>query len=113
MTKKIISEGNSKIGKFMGKSFKDPMNYMYDKSWSELMPVWEKISKLKSRKFSIETMEISKKTCYIKAFQSNIPYTKSIQLNALNCIDIEECDNLIEAVYKTIIDFINWHNKIK
>ena len=37
-----LSEGNKLIGDFMGRSFKDPLNYMYDKSWDWIMPVWDR-----------------------------------------------------------------------
>lgn len=38
-----VEEGNKLIGDFMGKNFKDPLNYMYDKDWNKLMEVVERI----------------------------------------------------------------------
>ena len=38
-----VEDGNKLIGDFMGKNFQDPLNYMYDKDWNQLMEVIERI----------------------------------------------------------------------
>lgn len=46
MRRKIIEHGNRIIGDFMGKGFKNPLNYMYDIEWSWLMPAIKKFDNL-------------------------------------------------------------------
>jgi hypothetical protein len=131
-----ISDGNKIIAEFMGSIVqgnltckpypKDIPNwaftsydfdtlkisgYEYNKSWDWLMPVWERISKIKSKKISIEEMEICREKCWIKVL--SIPYKKNTSFSSLNVVANNECKTLIESVYKSIIEFIKWHNEQK
>lgn len=114
-----IKANNLLIGKFMGEEInaeglitndngRSWCGIFYHASWDELMPVWEKIGKLKSKNFSVEEMEITRKKCWIKALA--IPYERP-KLIALNFVEINECKTLIEATYKSVVEFIKWYNE--
>ena len=86
-------EGNKLIGDFMGKSFKDPLNYMYDKSWDWLMPVVEKISKLSPLNIDMSS------------------WGAKIRLSDAGLVVKDE--NLIVAIWTSVVKYIQWYNQNK
>ena len=92
----MLAAALTEVGKFMGKNFEDPMNYMYDKKWDWLMPVVEKIENLDCvAEFSI----VFNNACI---FLRNDGTRTDLISNQTN--------NKIEAVFKTVVDFVKWYN---
>jgi len=103
-----IVKGNTLIAKFLGvsekvviKYNKDPeiwsCNVKYHLSWEWLMPVVEKIE---SMGFDVLIKGISCNVCRI--LEDNDPIISWVCGNRLDKIGL---------VYKTVIEFIKWHNK--
>ncbi len=113
-------EGNAIISKFMGKKFKDPLNYMYDKSWDWLMSVVEKIENTTVKgttwtsiddkakvewQFSVEIINVQcmiHRDCLPQYYGTNEDFLK-----------LYDCRNMskIQATWLAVIEFINWYNK--
>lgn len=100
---KCIEFGRSiKMGATRGRFF----NYdelKYNESWDWLMPVVEKIESFPDTSivFEVENLII------ITVITNKTPYQTKQFSNRLENL------SKIEAVYKVVIDFINWHNKNK
>lgn len=77
------SEKLAQIGKFMGTNFKNPMNYMYDKDWNQLMPVVKKIQQLRI----VET-------------HRKVPIQFAL-------IDVD-----IDTLFDAVADFAKWYNEL-
>jgi len=93
-------EGNKLIGDFMGKDFKDPLNYMYNKSWDWLMPVVEKIEDFEIDEIKAVAVDIESNECEIKDYrQFNLSFA------------YYEGETKIEAVWQCVIQFIQWYNQ--
>lgn len=106
MTNTEIIDNNRLIAEFMGLEKHSSNEYLhkgnifsndailYHASWEWLMPVVSKISNEKGVKvdfaFSLGALKVSINKCGITSGWPN--------------------PNHIEAVYKTVIDFIKWHN---
>ena len=112
------------IDKLTGAIIPKSETIQYDQHWDRLMPVWEKIvgldrsdKKTKKWELSIFRCEVGKYTVFLDCsiwcgrqigwkhkhfYHSHYPY-----------IDGRESKNLLDAYYKTIIDFINWYNETK
>jgi len=112
MTEQEILEGNKLIAKFMGaeidENFARFLNYsndsvsgrgyhifelLYHSSWDWLMPVVEKIESLKEVE-SAFIIELNYCSIWVKD----------------NLVFNTEEKTKIKSVYKTIIEFIKWHN---
>ena len=131
MTQKQINNGNKLIAEFDGVEIVDGIIMrspdmhrasewygwkaneclQYHFSWNWLMPVWEKIGELKSKKFQIDDMEIRTSKCCIKS--SPIPYARNTSFISLYIIGEDGCENLFEATFGVIVEFIKWYNKNK
>jgi len=85
MTETYILEGNKLIGDFMGKGFKDPMNYMYDIYWDWLMPVVEKINSLSYN-------------------DSNNRFQPTVE---------RFLENDINSIWRQVVIFLSWYDKNK
>lgn len=46
ISNEMLAAALSDVGRFMGKKFKDPLNYMYDKKWEWLMGAIKKFNDL-------------------------------------------------------------------
>lgn len=93
MTEQDIAAGNKIIGDYMGKCYKDPLNYMYDKSWDWLMPVVHKCcDDLKKLGFDARG-----------SYNPRVGYVSEIYVMRLN--------NSIEKVWEECINHITRFNK--
>lgn len=81
----VLAAALSDVGKFMGKKFKDPMNYMYDKDWNWLMAACKKFDKLNllDKEYELLCDEID---------------------NAVSCYEIK-------PAFKNLVKAIRWYNK--
>lgn len=81
----MLAAALSDVGKFMGKKFKDPLNYLYDKDWNWLMKACKKFDKLNLLDKDYETLcdEID---------------------NAVSCYEIK-------PAFKNLVKGIRWYNK--
>jgi hypothetical protein len=106
MTEKEIEEGNELIDRFIGNESSEsmlnsnykPLERYYHRSYDWLMPVVEKIEHLG---FNIKIQSINDEGLYNDCIITN--------QDDCFCRYFEICDK-IEAVYKTIIEFIKWYN---
>ena len=119
MTQDII-EGNKLIAGFMG----HPLEYEYDRpspsnkkvkvklkyhsSWDWLMPVVEKMSKIKCTWTNVEPHETD--TYYPRTFGMLNAETKRPMVR-INSNSLFEADTLIEATWLAVINFITWYNQ--
>jgi hypothetical protein len=83
-----------------------PDNYHDD--WSDLMPVVEKIEKTKVGNYYAFPVKIMNRFCCVECHEANyrpgIIYQTPYGHNP---------DSKIEAVYKAVIEFIEWYNNNK
>lgn len=93
MTNEEISVNNKLIGDFMGKNFDNPLNYMYDKEWTWIMPVVIVIEK------DADFVRIQNNSC-------------TISRNGWECSIHQERDEKIEAVYYAIVEYIKWKKRL-
>lgn len=97
----VIEEGNKLICEFMGlvgyneKGHPDEYGY-YHKRWDYLMPVVEKINNMKIKKIGKIDVIIYKSTCHIN--------------DEMQIIVEGTGRATIEAVWNTVILFIQWYN---
>lgn len=134
MTQKEILEGNKLIAVFMGleleeilfgkyvyarEEFKDvhklntyytefyePNELLYDFSWDWLMPVVEKICRLRVGDGK-DFIDFS----YPRTFGMLNTKTDEIMVR-LNGFSLKEASTLIEALWKSIVEFIKWYNEL-
>jgi hypothetical protein len=78
--------------------------FSYHKNWSLLMPVVEKISKIRT---DWENATIQD-TYYPRTFGMTSPEGKTMV--RINSSQLFEADTLIEATWFAVIDFIKWYN---
>jgi hypothetical protein len=110
MTKEEITEGNKLIAEFMGESSHTkvsgiPYTPAYDILWSILMPVVEKICRLKIGD-DITTVEYA----YTRTFGMLNKETGEIMVR-LNGFPLFQASSLIESTWLAVIEFIKWHNQ--
>lgn len=107
--------GNEKIAKFMGLpltktspkftgGFEEVsfQNWQYDRSWIWLMPVVEKIESLKINGYEFK-VSITGNDCLISSFV-RFTGTEDVYFSGNGV-------SKIEAVYKAVLEFIDWYNK--
>lgn len=141
MTKKekaFVARNNKIIGKFMGKNYRDSLNYMYDLKWDALMPVVDKIESIIGHAVHIDNCidlswwySPSKVTRFQKGFGGGGGGTEP--RNPFDCIggklygievyytDIQfkisekknqyKMKNKLEATWLACTKFIEWYNK--
>ena len=80
----MLAAALSDVGKFMGKKFKDPMNYMYDKDWNWLMKACKKFDRLNllDKEYELLCDEID---------------------NAVSCYELK-------PAFKNLVKAIRWYN---
>lgn len=86
ISNEMLAAALSDVGKFMGKKFKDPFNYMYDKKWEWLMDAIKKFNDL-----NLDT-------------ETYLDYCGNISLILTTNYDKEE-------TFWTLVDAIRWYNK--
>jgi hypothetical protein len=130
MTEKEIITGNKMIAKFDGwveknqglfvnesekysrleQSLKPKtFNLLYHSSWDWLMPVIDKIDGSVDGINAIACVEIGKICCKITPTKYSIKKDALIHYKTIQRVAIPK----IEAVWKTVVAFIEWHNKQK
>lgn len=123
MTPKEITEGNILIAEFLGirknvhnqdqylsSSFPDKIvcevhELKYHSSWDWIMPVVEKISRIKIEWEDVECNY----TYYPRTFGMLSP--SGNPMVRINANQVFEASTLIEATWLAVVDFIKWYNQ--
>lgn len=101
MTPEITHEGNLLIGKFIGL----PGNHCkYHERWDYLMPIIEKISRIK-----IEWEDAEYNDTYYPRTFGMISPSGNLMVR-INANQVFEAPTLIEAAWLAVVDFVKWHN---
>jgi len=118
MTDSEIKEGSDFINAFnstnkhpyLKRSKVTEVSKYYD-DWNEIMSVWEYIKTLdKEDDIDIMRLEVDKKSIFLEVSIEKKPRT-------IKCIyhdfkrNQEDCENMKEVYFKTIVDFILWYNE--
>jgi hypothetical protein len=109
MKQEEIIEGNKLIAKFRGQenTYQNGVDgyYAYHSSWNWLMPVIEKISRIK---IEWEDPEYND-TYYPRTFGMLSP--SGNPMVRINANQVFEAPTLIEAAWLAVVDFIKWYNE--
>lgn len=96
---------------YLGDSVKD---FKYSKSFDWIMPVYEKIAAftLETENIAITEMTVGTKSCSITAVKK--PYARFSTFNVIgDPIEDSSLEKLIDTVFVSIVEFIEWYNKNK
>jgi hypothetical protein len=89
-------------------------SFDYNFSWSSIMPVWNKIIELETNDLVFDRIEIGKYSIFLNIYLWNKNKEWIIQSFTHTCFKFEEgkeTENMLMVYWKTIVDFIKWHNK--
>ena len=110
MSKEEILKGNKLIASFMDIDDSIPHDhqgiYLYHSSWDWLMDVIKKIELLKIKDYNIR-VSIDSVRCFISITHF---YEGSIKIFYKNIYN--DNDSKMERIYKLIIEFIKYYNKL-
>ncbi len=101
-----ILEGNKGIRKFMDHGHM-AIRIQYDSSWSDLMPVVEKIGQSHNIRIQVGLCSITRR------YMSHKKYMKERGVEFDEVPPIAECDGkgFIDNVWHAVVDFITWYNQ--
>jgi len=124
----MSNSNNKKIAKFMGGKLSkhphlngafvwsdyDPINgrldlpnlLKFDTSYNWIMPVWFRILELenKIKNFKIDIFKIKKDSVTLSWY-----YTDKLGKH-ISCFKIENNEEVIDCLYKVVVEFIDWYN---
>lgn len=89
-----------------------PNELQYHSSWGWLMPVVEKIEKLRLFTDKVETFAVIIYPYHTRIEQHSqhaLAFADEMDFNTIE----EDAENKIEATYKAIVKFITWYNQNK
>jgi hypothetical protein len=91
---------------------KNPIDLNYHKSWEELMPVIEKISKLPLLHWDNRVCTDPQDVCYPRTFGMPTEDGKNVMVR-FNGFSLHTAPTLIEAAFMAVYEVAEYHNKQK
>lgn len=90
-----------------------PTDLEYNENWEWIMPVWIKIIELETNDLVFDRVEIGKYSIFLNLFlwHKNKWIIQSFTHTCFKFEEGKETENMLMVYWKTIVDFIKWHNK--